>query len=168
MGGISDVVAMISARFSTNVQTSFSHLSAEQWIRLIVIAGAYMLLRPYIIKLGGRVQMKQHEADEKEAEEEAAAIAAGEKPALSANDLRGGASASKSLTAEIGIPDTDDDESEAEAEATVGPASGTDWGKMARKRQRRVLRKLLEVHEQKLADEQADEEDKEIQEFLVD
>lgn len=155
---------MISARFATNVQTSFSNLSAQQWIRLVVVAGAYMLLRPYIIMIGGRVQMKQHEADEKESEEEAAAIAAGEKPAMSANDLRGGSS--KSLKAEIGIPDSDEDASE--DEATIAAASGADWGKAARKRQRRVLRKLLEAHEQKLADEQADEEDKEIQEFLVD
>ncbi len=166
MAGLNDLASAVSSRFTTNVATSFSKLTAQQWIRLIALVGAYMLLRPYLLRLGGRIQMRQHEAEEKRAAEEAAAIAAGEKPVLTANDLRGTGPRSGSKIG-VSVPDSDEDESEDEA-AAAGPASGTDWGRNARKRQRRVLRKLVEAHEQKLADEQADEEDKEIAEFLVD
>lgn len=165
MAGLGDVASLVGNRITTNLAGSFGSLNIHQWLRLIVIAGAYMLLRPYIIKLGGRVQMKQHEADEKASLLEAVAIANGEKPALSANDLRNGKT-TKSVAADV-IP-SDDDDSDVEGPGAAAAASGTDWGKNARKRQRRMLRKLLEAHEQQLADAQGDEEDKDIAEFLED
>jgi Protein trafficking PGA2 len=36
-------------------------MTLEKYIRLIVIAGAYALLRPYILKLAGEQQTKEHE-----------------------------------------------------------------------------------------------------------
>ncbi|CAK7207679.1 hypothetical protein SEUCBS139899_010490 [Sporothrix eucalyptigena] len=161
MAGLGDVASMVGNRFVNNISGSFGSLTIHQWIRLVVIAGAYMLLRPYLIKLGSRFQMKQHEADEKASLEEAAAIAAGKKAPLSANDLRGGAAKKAPQQ-----PESDPDDSDDDVPGAV--VSGTDWGKTARKRQRRVLRKMLEAHEQALADAQADDEDKDIEEFLED
>ncbi|CAK7263389.1 hypothetical protein SEPCBS119000_000450 [Sporothrix epigloea] len=166
MTGLGDIVSLVGGRFVNNVSSSFGSLTIQQWIRLVAIAGAYMLLRPYLIKLGGRLQMKQHEADEKASLAEAVAIAAGEKPALSANDLRGGGKKSTAVPAGLGS-DLDDSDDDAGPGAT-SMASGTDWGKNARKRQRKILRQMLEAHEQQLADAQADEEDKDIEEFLED
>lgn len=169
MAGLGDVVSLVGSRFANNLAGSFGSLNIHQWIRLVVIAGAYLLLRPYIIKLGGRFQMKQHEADEKASLAEAVAIANGEKPALSANDLRGIAtSKSKAAAAAAAAASDDEDDSDDEGAIPGAVASGTDWGKNARKRQRRMVRKLLEAHEQQLADAQGDEEDKDIEEFLVD
>ncbi|OAA67042.1 DUF1531 domain containing protein [Niveomyces insectorum RCEF 264] len=172
MAGFTDLITTVRDRFSTNLATSFSSLSAQQWIRLIAVAGAYMLLRPYIIKLGARVQMRQHESDEADLAEEAAAVAAGKKAPLSANDLRGTSAAAKLIPDEDDDDDDDDEDEDDDEGAGKGTATGaraaTDWGKTARRRQRRMLRQLLAAHEQQLADAQADEEDKDIEEFLED
>ncbi|KAL1894752.1 hypothetical protein Sste5346_005727 [Sporothrix stenoceras] len=168
MTGLSDVASLVGGRFVNNLSGSFGSLNIHQWLRLVVIAGAYMLLRPYIIKLGGRIQMKQHEADEKQSLADAVAIANGEKPAMSANDLRDGGAAKKSKVVEAVLGSDAEDESDDEGAVPGAAASGTDWGKNARKRQRRMIRKLLEAHEQQLADAAGDEEDKDIAEFLED
>lgn len=104
-----------------------------------------MLLRPYLIKLGGRAQMQSHEEESERAEAEARAK-------ISPNELRG----------RVEIPDDTDEEDEATAEA-----SGPDWGKKARRRQRDMIKKLLEAEEQRLQENQEELEDKDIEEFLV-
>lgn len=104
-----------------------------------------MLLRPYLVKLGMKAQMKSHEEEEARAEAEHQAK-------ISANELRG----------RVNIPDDTDDEDEATAEA-----SGPDWGKKARRRQRDMIKKLLKAEEQRLQENQEELEDKDIEEFLV-
>jgi hypothetical protein len=104
-----------------------------------------MLLRPYLIKLGGRAQMQSHEEESERAEAEA-------KAKISPNELRG----------RVEIPEDTDEEDEATAEA-----SGPDWGKKARRRQREMIKKLLEAEEQRLQENQEELEDKDIEEFLV-
>ena len=104
-----------------------------------------MLLRPYLVKLGMRAQMNAHEQEEARAEAEY-------KAKISANELRG----------HVDIPDDTDDEEEATAEA-----SGPDWGKKARRRQRDMIKKLLDAEEQRLRENQEELEDKDIEEFLV-
>ncbi|OLL26869.1 hypothetical protein NEOLI_001898 [Neolecta irregularis DAH-3] len=37
----------------------FDTLSATDWIRLITVVGSYLLVRPYIVKLGSRIQQKE-------------------------------------------------------------------------------------------------------------
>lgn len=101
-----------------------------------------MLLRPYLIKLGGRSQMKVHEQEAAEAV-----------PALSPNDLRG----------QVTIPE---DSSDSEDEATSSGAQA-DWGKKARRRQRHMIKRLLEVEEKRLEESKEEEEDKDIEEFLI-
>lgn len=137
-------------RFTTNMRATLDGMSPEKWIRLVMIVGAYALLRPYLIKLGGKNQMKQHEKEAEEAEAEAK-----EKAKMSPNELRGH---------KVEIPeDSDDDDEEAAAEAT-----STDWGKKARRRQRTMVKKILEAEQKRLQDLQDDDEDKDIQEFLTD
>lgn len=88
--------------------------------------------------------MKAHEAEE--ARSEAAA-----KAKMSANELRG----------RVQVPDDTDDEDEG------SQASGPDWGKRARRRQREMIKKLLAAEEQRLRESQEELEDKDIEEFLV-
>lgn len=137
------LVSLVSDRLTTNVGGSITNMSAQQWIRLVVIVGAYALLRPYIIKLGAKHQEKQFE----KAQEEVAEI--------SPNQLRG----------ELGIPDASDDDEDDDAQAE---ATATDWGKKARKRQRNMIKQLLDAEEKRLQETLDEQEDKDIEEFLVD
>lgn len=131
-----------------NVSNTLSNMTLEKYIRMVVIVGAYALLRPYIMKLGGKFQTREHEKEVDEGELAAAAK-------LSPNSLRG-----KVQVAE----DTDSEGEEEEAPKVTG----ADWGKKARRRQRQMVRKLLEAEEELRREYEEDEEDKDIQEFLVD
>ncbi|KAI0967516.1 DUF1531-domain-containing protein [Xylaria arbuscula] len=135
------LIALISDRMTTNVGGSITNMTAQQWIRLVAVVGAYALLRPYIIKLGAKHQEKQFE----KAQEETANI--------SPNELRG----------ELGIPDASDDEDE----DVQGEATAADWGKTARKRQRNMIKQLLDAEEQRLQETLDEQEDKDIEEFLT-
>ncbi|KAM7204372.1 Protein trafficking Pga2 [Rhypophila sp. PSN 637] len=143
VGGVIDLVKIVGGRLQNNVRSGFAEMTAQQWIRLVIIVGAYMLLRPYLIKLGARSQMQSHEAAE--AENEA-------KAKITPNQLRG----------QIDIPEDSDDEGEEAADAT-----GADWGKKARRRQRDMIKKLLEAEERRLQESKEEEEDKDIEEYLV-
>ncbi|KAK4157632.1 protein trafficking Pga2 [Chaetomidium leptoderma] len=149
MDGLTNLAATFGNRVSTNLRGSFTDLSWEKVIRIVIVAGAYMLLRPYLIKLGGRVQMQSHEEEAARAEAEAEFKA---KAKISPNELRG----------QVEVPDDTDEEDEA-----TGEASGPDWGKTARRRQRRMIKKLLDAEEQRLQESLEEEEDKDIEEFLV-
>ncbi len=153
MSGLANLAATFGNRVSTNLSNSFSSLTLQQWIRLVAVAGAYLLLRPYLIKIGAKIQMKQHEKEEAAAEEERALAAA----KMTANEFRG----HKVLMPEDSDSDSDDGRDGEQA------ASGADWGKRARRRQRQMVKKILAEHEKKLQEQQEDEEDKDIQEFLV-
>lgn len=133
-------------RTVTNLRASFEDLTPQKIIRLVIIVGAYALLRPYIMKIGGRSQMRGLEA--KEEQEDAAAP----RVKLTPNDIRGQAA----------LPEDSDEDEEVDS-----PVSATDWGKKARRRQRHVLRKLLDAEERRLAELQEDEEDKDIEDFLI-
>lgn len=141
-------------RLTTNMLKSFDGMSPEKWIRIVAVVGAYCLLRPYIMKLGSKVQMAQHEkeaAETKAAEEEQAR--------MSPNELRGYKE----------IPeDSDDEGGEGKAAgAAAGQTTTTEWGKKARKRQRHTIKKILAAEEQRLQDLQDDEEDKDIEQYLT-
>jgi hypothetical protein len=142
---MADLFEILLQRFdhwTANLKQTLAGLDAQKLIRIVAIVGAYLLLRPYLIKLAGKSQMGQHEKEEEEA--------AAAKAKLSPNDLRG----------KVQIPDDSDDE---EGEPVVA-----DWGKKARRRQRKVLKKMLDDHAKKLEEEQEDDEDKDIEEFLTD
>ncbi|KAK4147204.1 protein trafficking Pga2 [Dichotomopilus funicola] len=146
MDNLADLASTVGNRFATNLKGSFTSMTPEQIIRLVIIAGAYLLLRPYLVKLGMRAQMQSHEKEEAAEKEKQAQI--------SANELRG----------KVDIPDDTDDEDD---ESGKAGASGPDWGKKARRRQRAVMKKLLDAEEQRLRESREEEEDKDIEEFLV-
>ncbi|KAK4103965.1 DUF1531-domain-containing protein [Parathielavia hyrcaniae] len=145
MDGLVNLATTVGNRFATNLKGTFTDLTPEKAIRLVIIVGAYLLLRPYLIKLGGRAQMQSHEEEEARAEAEA-------KAKISPNELRG----------KVNIPEDTDDEDEAAARA-----SGPDWGKKARRRQREVITKMLIAEEKRLRESREEQEDKDIEEFLV-
>lgn len=140
MTDIMEYLHTLAENFRTNLSETFSTMTPEKYIRLIVVVGAYLLLRPYIMKIGARVQSREHEK-EVDPDEMAAAIPP--------NSLRG----------QVQVPDDSSDE----GEGTAG-----DWGKKARRRQRQMVKKILDAEEELRREQQEDDEDKDIQQFLVD
>ena len=129
--------------FTRNTSQAFTRLTPKDAIRIIIVACAYMLIiRPFLVRLGMRVQAKQHEQANKEADENAQ---------LNGNHLKG----------EFAIPGVDSD-SEDES-GTKSDVKTGEWGRKARLRQRRVVRKALEIKERRLLE---DESDDDIKEFL--
>ncbi|KAK4127783.1 DUF1531-domain-containing protein [Parathielavia appendiculata] len=144
MDGLANLATTVGNRFATNLRGSFTDLTPEKVIRIVIIAGAYLLLRPYLVKLAGRAQMQSHE-------EEAARTEAEAKVKISPNELRG----------MVNIPEDTDEEDD-----PAGQASGPDWGKKARRRQREIIKRMLEAEEQRLRETLEEQEDKDIEEFL--
>lgn len=129
-----------------NLRSTFTDLSLKKAIRLCIIVFVYLMIRPYLVKWAGVQQMEQHEREEAETKAERERVAA-----MSPNDVRG-------LKVAAEIPGTDDD--------LAAESSATDWGSKARKRQREVLRKLVDANEKRLEEQMGDDEDKDIEEFL--
>ncbi len=130
---------------SSNVQDTFTKMSIHGWLRLTVIVGGYLLLRPYAMKWAakGAVQkMEDEDAKEKARMAE-----------ITPNHLRG----VKDQLDEQELEDDDEDDG--------GETTGANWGKKARVRQRTMVKQLLEAEERRHMEE---EEDKDIQEFLED
>lgn len=78
---ISEVIADIPSMFAS-IPRTFVFLGHEysvlQMIRMVVILGGYILIRPMLLKLAEKIQAKGHERDAKEeAEEEASAMSSG-------------------------------------------------------------------------------------------
>jgi hypothetical protein len=136
---------------ATNVTTSFTRISAKEWIRIIIIVGTYLLIRPHLLKLGGKAQTRAHEAD--------AADGAAGAAEVHPNELRTG---KKPAAKKIAIPGVDSDE-----EGEGQEEQPAEWGKKARVRQRKFIRSAMEEAERRLAEQQEAESDKEIEEFLV-
>jgi hypothetical protein len=131
--------------FVRNTSNAVIALTLKDAIRLVMIIGAYMLLiRPFLVQIGVRIQARQHEEASKEADAKAR---------LNGNDLR----------EKIAIPGVDSD-SETDDEGHKGDVKTGEWGRKARLRQRRVVQKALLMREQRLEDES----DEDIKEFLVD
>ncbi|MCJ1290222.1 hypothetical protein MMC34_001758 [Xylographa carneopallida] len=126
------------------LKSTFKRLTAPDYIRLIVIVGAYALLRPHLVQLGARFQAKDHERE------------------LDPNETRPTAAVdSKSLKGKVHVPEDTDSESAEESK------KGTDWGKKARRQQRQMVRDLLAADEKRMQEDEEALSDKEIEEFLV-
>lgn len=147
-----DIVVTYLGQLKRNIWGSFVNMTPQKYIRLIAVLGAYMLLRPYLVKLGVYIQSKEHAKVYAAAEAQAAKSQASVKPAaISPNSLRG--------HVEPQIPADSDNEAEAEA-------TGANWGKKARKRQRQMVRKVVEAEEKMRQEQDESEDDEEIVEFL--
>lgn len=150
---IGDMVVAQLKQWAHNVHRNTTHMfddmNLTNYIRLVIVVGAYFLLRPYLIKLGAKLQAKEHE---KEIDPYDLATV---KAAISPNSLRG----------QVEVPVDTDSEGE---EPTTGETKGADWGKKARKRQRQMLRKVLEADEKLRLEKEGAEDDKDIMEYLDD
>jgi len=145
--------------FTRNAIHMWDDMTLLKYIRLVAIVGAYALLRPYMMKWGEKIQAKQHEKELDPYEIATADAKAKGKGMVSPNDLRG-----VSLTGAGGkVVELEDSQSE---EETTG--ADVKWGKKARKRQRTVVKKILADQEEVRRQLQEDDEDKDIQEYLVD
>lgn len=124
--------------FRNNINASVMNVSMNGYIRLVAIVGAYVLLRPWIVKLGAKMQGLDLDAADK--------ALTGK---VTANALRGGVVKEES-------------ESEEEVET-----SGADWGKKARKRQRQLEKKKRQEVRKRLEEEENELEEKDLEEFLL-
>lgn len=134
----------------------YASMSLKEWIRIITIVGAYLLLRPYLSQWAAKVQANQH--DKEIDANEMATPATGPKAAISANSLRG----------QVQVPEESEDEEDA-GEAVAAETTGANWGKKARKRQRAMIKRIIEADEKLRAETEAydDEEDKDIEQYLT-
>ncbi|MCJ1241122.1 hypothetical protein MMC14_009126 [Varicellaria rhodocarpa] len=145
---VTDRLLSYANDWQRNLSHTFSRLTLQQYLRLLIMVCAYMLLRPYLVKLGGKFQAKDHERELDPDEMRSSA-------AISPNSLRG----------QVEVPE--DSDSEGENEPRMGTGTSVSWGKKARKRQRYMIRKLVEAEEKRRAEEEEADSDQEIQEFLV-
>jgi hypothetical protein len=130
---------------SANVTQGFKDMSPQSWIRIIMIAGGYMLLRPYMMKAVTKGAVEKMEREDREARGDDGELP---HPELTPNEYRG-------LR----------DKLYADDDNAGGDGTSSDWGQKARVRQRTMLRELLEDDERRRA---AQDEDADIQEFLED
>lgn len=141
LGKITFQLAKYGQQFSNNIQGAFEDMGPREWLRLVIIAGGYMLLRSQLMKWLGRRQLD--EMEKQDAKDKAAQI--------SPNELRGAKAPGDEL-------DGDEDEDE-------GQATATDWGARARTRQRVMLKQLMEAEERRKLEE---DDDKDIADLLED
>jgi len=144
--------------FTRNAIHMWDGMSAFKYIRIIAIVGGYLLLRPYIVKVGNYIQEREHAkaskaskaAEEKERQREKKR---GMK-VLGANALRGGVDEPKveKKKGGKGVRFSEDVEVDSEPE---GNATGGDvkWGKKARQRQRKVEKLVAEAEENRLKED---------------
>lgn len=107
-------------------------------LRLVIFIGAYLLFRPYVLKISQRYQEREH-ARQLDPGEENSPAAVGQDAKMK--------------------PPTDDDVEESDGE-------DMSWGAIARRRkrkERKVAKELVEEEERRMAEEESDEE---IAEFL--
>ncbi|ESZ90011.1 hypothetical protein SBOR_9604 [Sclerotinia borealis F-4128] len=148
---ITNLLEMGATNFYRNVTGAFEQMKTmelQKWIRIIAVVGAYLLIRPYFIKLGAKKQEKEYSkalgehAEKKEKEKH-----------VGANSFRDS----------VKIPEDTDSEEDAKASS-----NDVKWGGKARKKQRQTIRKILDQEEKLRRQQQEDDEDKDIQEFLHD
>lgn len=88
MDYILDNVGVWKDRLVNNSIQSYQEMTAQRWIRIIMIVGAYLLIRPYLLKGAEKQQKKQMQ---KEAEE----LGLGADTEPNANSFRGGRKGAK-------------------------------------------------------------------------
>ncbi|CZR60310.1 uncharacterized protein PAC_10206 [Phialocephala subalpina] len=144
-----DWVYYFANNFHRNLFHMFDDMNTTRYIRLIACVGAYLLARPYLVKLGEKISQKELEKQNKAKDPyDAATKEKGDKKKIEPNALRGGG---KSVSFEE-VEKEEDDE---------GEASGFQWGKKAKQRARKEAEKKLAAQEKVLQDD-------DIMEHLVD
>ena len=151
---LADQLSIYASNFKQQLHGAFDRMTPERYVQLFLIVCAYILFRPRLLKIVEWLQGRNLERE------------------LDPNEARGMQRAAKnvvrdprdgSLRERIDVPEDTDSDSGGEEKPV-----GTDWGKKARRRQRRVVRTLLEQEEQRKWDEQGADSDKEIEDRLID
>ena len=159
----SDIPALLASwagNLQRNTADVFQKLHPADYVRLITIICGYLLLRPYLIKVGAHVQEKEHAR-----KNEPAAIGSGEDGSGSGGYVSKHLDSSpQQQRTKPAIPGVDSDSEGEDGEA----ADGADWGRRARLRQRKIVREALAKHERQLQEMQQTESDKEIDDLLID
>lgn len=67
-----ETVKAYAANFYNNITGVFDNMSSTRWVRMLIIVGAYLLFRPYLVKLGEKIQGKQYakQMEERRSKEE--------------------------------------------------------------------------------------------------
>jgi hypothetical protein len=142
---LSDIPSLLrtwASNFQRNSSAAFTNLKPKDVIRIIIVVCAYILIiRPMLVRLANHIQAKQHNQS---------------------------VSSDSSSTAEqskrhVDVPGLDSD-SESDDDGGKGDVRTGEWGRKTRLRQRRLVRKAMELKDEMAANESDDE----IKEFLVD
>lgn len=149
----------IYTRFTVNLYESFAQVSLNRWTKVLGSVVFYLIIRPYLERFfrgihdRDRAKQKQKEKEKKEGQK-------GKKAKVSPNSLRatGGGEKGKVL-GEVDNSDEDvDSEGDDEDVDEVLKTSGVpEWGKHARKRQKKYLRNLekgVQEKTEELSDQQ--------------
>ncbi|CAD6502068.1 BgTH12-02311 [Blumeria graminis f. sp. triticale] len=147
MSAISGLVKQGGDNLVRNVWGMWDGMRLRDYIRIVIIVGGYLLLRPYLLKFAAKIQAKQYA---KIPDTDASVNVK-----ISPNQLRG------TSTVNSANNDLKDDENDR-------IASGADWGTKARKRQKKAIEKFTEKEEKKGLEAQGENDDKEIMDLLVD
>lgn len=154
----------IFRRFIRNVKASFTNVTKERWTKVIITVVVYLLIRPYIERFfkymhdRDRAKAKQKEKEKVEAWGEK-----NRRARVSANQLRSttaGAAGADGEGKVLGEIDTDEDvdDNEVDDAEDEAKASGVpEWGRHARKRQKKYL-KDLQKNQQPVAEELTDQQ----------
>ncbi|RJE19610.1 Protein trafficking PGA2 [Aspergillus sclerotialis] len=148
---------IIIRRFTTNLHASFAQVSLNRWTKVICSVIGYIIIRPYIERFFRKIHDKER-AKQKQKEKEKKDAQGNKKAKVSANSLRatGGGEKGRVLGEVDNTDDEVDDDEEGEDEAIK--ASGVpEWGKHARKRQKKYLKNLekgVQGRTEELTDEQ--------------
>lgn len=142
-----DLFTIWGNNFKRNLFGMWTGMDATRWFRLVAVVGVYMVFRNFIVK----------KAEAKQAREHAKAMEPEITGKVTANALRAGTTGKKVSFEESS--EEGDDETK---------ATGMEWGKKAKKRQKQLEKKQLEAEELKRRAEEGDAEDKDIMDLLVD
>ncbi|KAF2839546.1 hypothetical protein M501DRAFT_991576 [Patellaria atrata CBS 101060] len=143
------------SNFVHQANRTFDTMTAKDYIRLVIIVGVYVLfIRKFLDYLARKYLAQSHKSTE-----DAHSLTPDGKPKISANDLRD----AKGRKVEVDLESSDE-----EGDEEVRVAKGAEWGRNARKRQKRVVKEALRVREERIKEKIGDDEDADIAEFLVD
>ena len=172
---------------STHLTTTLSSLTLEKWIRIVAIAGAYILLRPYLLRLVAKIQGRQLRGMENAADtpqDPAGGGGVGGGGTGAGAGAGAGAAGGRRLAdgtvvqsidprtgevrkSKVVLPEDSSGDEEEDAEGEGGQATGMQWGKRARRRQKVMVRRLMEAEEKRRREEEEVDSDKEIEDLLV-
>ncbi|POS83851.1 hypothetical protein EPUL_005328 [Erysiphe pulchra] len=127
-----------------NVTGMWDGMRPRDYIRIIVIVGAYLLIRPYLLKFAAKIQAKEYVKRNSEKNKQFETVK------ISPNDLRDGG------------------QTKANEAESVGTTSGAGWGDNAKKRQKNSETKSLKQQEQQIPDVNNEKKDVNILDYLVD